>query len=94
MHQVIEQHSNGSSILFWGINSSTKSRNFSWDIYALSPHLKCQILKGAEANYIEWRNNKVLLHSTENYSQYPMINQNGKECFYMWHCRAEVNRTL
>ena len=92
MHQVIEQHSNGSSILFWGINSSTKSRNFSWDIYALSPHLKCQILKGAEANYIEWRNNKVLLHST---GIYPI---NGKayekECFYTWHCRAEVNRTL
>ena len=29
--------------------------------------------------YIEWMNNKVLLYSTENYIQYPMINHNGKE---------------
>ena len=30
-------------------------------------------------SYIEWINNKVLLYSTENYIQYPMINHNGKE---------------
>ena len=29
---------------------------------------------------IEWIHNKVLLCSTENYIQYPRINQNGKEC--------------
>ena len=29
--------------------------------------------------YREWINNKVLLYSTENYIQYPMINHNGKE---------------
>ena len=29
--------------------------------------------------YIEWINNKVLLYSTGNYSQYPVINYNGKE---------------
>ena len=28
---------------------------------------------------IEWVNNKVLLYSTENYIQYPMINHNEKE---------------
>ena len=28
--------------------------------------------------YIEWINNKVLLYSTGNYIQYPVINQNGK----------------
>ena len=28
--------------------------------------------------YIEWINNTTLLYSTENYIQYPMINQNGK----------------
>ena len=28
---------------------------------------------------IEWINNKVLLYSTGNYIQYPVINQNGKE---------------
>ena len=27
----------------------------------------------------EWISNKVLLYSTENYIQYPMINHNGKE---------------
>ena len=34
---------------------------------------RCKLL------YIEWTNNKVLLYSTENYIQYPMINHNGKE---------------
>ena len=29
--------------------------------------------------YIGWINNKVLLYSTGNYIQYPMINHNGKE---------------
>ena len=29
--------------------------------------------------YIRWINNKVLLCSTGNYIQYPMINHNGKE---------------
>jgi len=33
--------------------------------------LKCKLL---------WINNKVLLNSTENYSQYCMISHNGKEC--------------
>ena len=41
----------------------------------------------AEANvYIGWINNKVLLYSTGNYIQYPVINHNGKEyentCIY------------
>ena len=34
---------------------------------------RCKLL------YIEWINNKVLLYSTENYIQYPMINHNGTE---------------
>ena len=29
--------------------------------------------------YIEWINNTVLLHSTGNYIQYPVINHSGKE---------------
>ena len=29
--------------------------------------------------YIEWINNKILLYSTGNYIQYPVININGKE---------------
>ena len=34
----------------------------------------------ADANlHIEWVNNKVLLCSTKNYIQYPVINHNGKE---------------
>ena len=31
--------------------------------------------------YIVWINNKVLLYSTRNYTQYPIINHNGKEFF-------------
>ena len=34
---------------------------------------RCKLL------YIEWIN-KLLLHSTENYSQYHMINHSGKDC--------------
>ena len=34
---------------------------------------RCKLL------YIEWINNKVLLYSTGNYTQYPMINHNGKD---------------
>ena len=37
--------------------------------------------------YIEWVNNRVLLCSTGNYIQYPVINHNGeeyeKECIYV-----------
>ena len=36
---------------------------------------RCQLL------YIGWINSKVLLYSTENYVQYPVINHNGKEYF-------------
>ena len=41
---------------------------------------RCKLL------YIEWINNKVLLCSTGNYIQYPVINHNGKEykkCIYV-----------
>ena len=39
--------------------------------------------------YIEWINNKVLLYSTENYIQYPVINHSEKEykkrmCIYIY----------
>ena len=30
--------------------------------------------------YTEWINTTVLLYSTENYIQYPVINHNEKEC--------------
>ena len=30
--------------------------------------------------YTRWINNKVLLHSTQNYIQYPGMNHNRKEC--------------
>ena len=33
---------------------------------------RCKLL------YIEWIKNNVLLYSTENYIQYPMMNHNGK----------------
>ena len=42
---------------------------------------RCKLL------YTEWINNKVLLYSTGNYIQYPVINPNGKgyekECIYV-----------
>ena len=34
---------------------------------------RCKLL------YIEWINSKVLLYSTGNYIQHPVINHNGKE---------------
>ena len=34
---------------------------------------RCKLL------YIKWMNNKALLHSTENYIQYPVTSYNGKE---------------
>ena len=34
---------------------------------------RCKLL------YIEWINNKILLYSTGDYTQYPVINHNGKE---------------
>ena len=51
--------------------------------------------------YIEWINNKVLLYSTENYIQYPMINHNGKEylkknvyiCIYVLYFAVEQKLT-
>ena len=58
---------------------------------------RCKLL------YIEWINNKVLLYSTGNYIQYPMINHNGKEYFkkdiYICIteslcCIAEINTIL
>ena len=63
---------------------------------------RCKLL------YIEWINNKVLLSSTGNYIQYPVINHNGKEyekecvCVYIYICMyneslcctAEINTAL
>ena len=44
---------------------------------------KCKLL------YMEGINSKVLLYSTGNYIQYPVINRNGKEyekeCIYMYN---------
>ena len=57
---------------------------------------RCKLL------YIEWINN-VLLYSTRNYIQYPVINNNGKEyertCIYICTSEslcytAEINTTL
>ena len=54
-------------------------------------------------SYIGWIDNKVLLYSTGNYVQYPVISQNGKEhekeYIYIYIteslcCTAETNTTL
>ena len=48
---------------------------------------RCKLL------YREWINNKVLLYSTGNYSQYPVINHNGEEYEkeYIYTC---INESL
>ena len=40
---------------------------------------RCELL------YTEWINNKVLLQSTGNYIQYPVINHHGKECIHIYN---------
>ena len=48
-------------------------------------------------SYIERINNKVLLYSTGNYIQYPIINHNGKEYIYITEtlcCTPETNTAL
>jgi len=35
--------------------------------------------EGPTAVYTAWIDRKVLLHSTGNYTQYPVINRNGEE---------------
>ena len=59
---------------------------------------RCKLL------YIKWINNKVLLYSTEDYIQYPVINHNGEDiqkggdiciCIVDSLCRtAETNTSL
>ena len=48
---------------------------------------RCKLL------YREWINNKVLLYSTGNYIQYPVINHNGKayekKNIYIYMCITE-----
>ena len=40
--------------------------------------------------FMEWINNKVLLYSTQNYIQYPMINQKEKNFFNVHTCITEL----
>ena len=48
---------------------------------------RCKLLY----QYIEWINNKVLMYSTGNYIQYPMINYSRKEYEkeYVYICITE-----
>ena len=43
----------------------------------------------AYVNYIGWIDNNILLYSTGNYIQYPVINHNGEEyeneCMYVYN---------
>ena len=68
-------------------------RGMEWEVVVS----RCRLL------YTEWINNKVLLYSTGNYIQYPVINHNGKEyekknvyvCITeSLCCTAEINTTL
>ena len=54
---------------------------------------RCKLL------YVDWINNKILLYSTGNYIQYPVINYNGKEYIYIYKteslcCIPETNTAL
>ena len=54
---------------------------------------RCKLL------YIGWISNKVLLYTTGNHMQYPVINHHGKEheCLYLSEslcCTAEIGTTL
>ena len=40
--------------------------------------------------YTGWMNNKVLLYSTGNYIQYPVIKHNGKEYEKVYMCITEL----
>ena len=47
--------------------------------------------------YIEWINSKVLLYSTRDYIQYPVINHNGKEYICITEsvcCPAEIKPSI
>ena len=51
----------------------------------------------SRCKYTEWINNKVLLYSTGNYIQYPVINHNGKVFVRITEilcCTAEINTIL
>lgn len=59
---------------------------------------------GCKLLYTEWVSNKILLCSTGNYIQYPMLNHNGKEILkeYIYtyicitesfFCKAEIHTT-
>ena len=58
---------------------------------------RCELL------YTEWIHNKVLMYSTENYIEYPMINHTGKEYFKKnihkcitesLYCTADIGTTF
>ena len=53
--------------------------------------LKVRISK-YKSLYTEWINNKVILYNTENYTQYLVINHNGKDMknnVYVYVCITE-----
>ena len=54
-----------------GIKREKLEGGMDWQVMAS----RCNLL------YTEWISNKVLLYSTENYIQNPMINHNGKKYF-------------
>ena len=70
--------------------------SFSNTLHLSKNEYSCKLL------YIAWINNKVLLYSTGNYIQYPVINHNGKNMkknLYIYVpeslcCVAECTTTL
>ena len=60
------------TVVYQAPPSTRYSRQEYWSGLPL-PSPRCKLL------HMKWINNKVLLYSTENNIQYPMINHNGKE---------------
>ena len=67
------------------MNPSTERKSWTWRIDLWLPRgSKGRIdwefgISRCKLSYIDWVNNKVLLYSTGNYFQYPVINPTGKE---------------
>ena len=71
-------------------NVGTTQRRFAWSrceckftkrsIFGVGGELSWEFgISRCKLLYVDWINNKILLYSTGNYIQYPVINYNGKE---------------
>ena len=78
MNLSMKQTESGNREKTGGCQGEGRGRGLDWE-FGIN---RCKLV------YIEWINNRVLLYSTGNYTQYPMINHNEKEyeneCIYTY----------